>query len=551
METQTISAEDPTDPFLRQAQTYPHLTDEQVARVRRHGVEETILQGEILYRRGQRGVDFFLVISGQVEVFTLDETGRRSLVTVHRERQFTGEMNVFNEREILVSARAIVDTRVIRVPRADFLGFMSAEPDIGEIVMRAYILRRVGFIRHSIGGALVLGRLHDADALRIQRFLIRNGYPLRFIDVEDREASLGHAEAFGLNEHQLPAVILQGRSPLTNPTNEALADALGIAEIIDESVIFDVVIVGAGPAGLAAAVYAASEGLSTLIVESSAPGGQAGTSSKIENYLGFPTGISGEALAGRAQAQAQKFGARLAIARTAIGLDCAVTPYRILVTGDRTLRARSVVIATGARYRKLAVPDFERFEGAGIHYAATAMEAHLCRDEEVAVIGGGNSAGQAAVFLSRVAKHVHVVIRGESLSSTMSDYLIQRIEASPHITVHVSTEVTAVSGNNWLRRIELTHRAMGTVLTKDVANLFLMIGADPNTAWLRDCLPLDAKGFVETGVPNTSSPFATALPGIFAVGDVRSGSVKRVASAVGEGSIVIQAVHRYLHPSSA
>jgi thioredoxin reductase (NADPH) len=428
---------------------------------------------------------------------------------------------------------------------------MSAEPDIGEIVMRAYILRRVGFIRHSIGAALVLGRLHDADALRIQRFLIRNGYPLRFVDVEDREASLGHAAFFGVREEQLPAVILHGRAPLTNPTDEALADALGIAEVIDESVIFDVVIVGAGPAGLAAAVYAASEGLSTLIIESSAPGGQAGTSSKIENYLGFPTGISGEALAGRAQAQAQKFGARLAIACTAIGMDCAVTPYRILVTGDRTLRARSVVIATGARYRKLAVPDFERFEGAGIHYAATAMEAHLCRDEEVAVIGGGNSAGQAAVFLSRFARHVHVVIRGTSLLSTMSDYLIQRIEASPQITVHVSTEVTAVSGDDWLRRIELTDRATGTVLTKDVANLFLMIGADPNTPWLRDCLPLDKKGFVETGESNASSPFATALPGVFAVGDVRSGSVKRVASAVGEGSIVIQAVHRFLHPNSA
>jgi thioredoxin reductase (NADPH) len=544
--------DDPTDPFLRQAQTYPQLSDEQIARVARHGVEESLAEGALLYERGQRGVDFFLVLAGAVEVFDFDESGTRYALTVHRERQFTGEMNVFNEREILVSAHALSDTRVVRIRREHFRRFMAAEPDIGEIVMRAYILRRVGFIRHGLAGVVLVGRLHDPDALRLQRFMVRNGYPHRFLDTEHDDASLGLAASFELKEADLPAVILHGRTTLKNPTNEALADALGLTEDIDEATIHDVVVVGAGPAGLAAAVYAASEGLTTLMIESTAPGGQAGTSSKIENYLGFPTGISGQALAGRAQAQAQKFGARIAVARTAIGLDCSVQPYRVLLDGGRAVSARAVVVATGARYRKLDLADFERFENAGIHYAATAMEAHLCRGEDIAVIGGGNSAGQAAMFLSRYARHVHVVIRRSSLASTMSDYLIQRIESSPQISVHESTDVTRLEGDHWLRRVELTDRTDGRTSTHAIANLFLMIGADPNTGWLRDCLPLDAKGFVRTGAgadgTMLDSPFATTLPGVYAVGDVRSGSVKRIASGVGEGSIVVQSIHRFLHP---
>jgi thioredoxin reductase (NADPH) len=551
----TTATDDPTDPFLRQAQTYPQLNPDQAARVRGHGVEEVFENGRLLYERGQRGVDFFLVLSGAIEVFDFDELGRRYVLTTHRERQFTGEMNFFNHREILVSACAIADARVVRIRREQFQKFMAAEPDIAEIVMRAYILRRVGFIRHGLAGALLIGRDHDPDVLRMQRFMTRNGYPHRVVVAEGSAESATLIDSFGLQAGHLPAVILPGHEPLHNPDTEALADALGLTETLDESVTYDVIVVGAGPAGLAAAVYAASEGLSTLVLESTAPGGQAGTSSKIENYLGFPTGISGQALAGRAQAQAQKFGARLAVARTAVSLDCASHPYRVGLGSGQSMQTCCVVVATGARYRKLDLPDYARFEGSGIHYAATAMEAQLCTDEEVAVIGGGNSAGQAAVYLSRFAKHVRVVIRGASLSATMSDYLVQRIESSPRISVHSETEVAALEGAAWLERVTFVDNKTEQRETRRISNVFLMIGADPNTAWLCGCLPLDSNGFVRTGSDEDgkvlASPYATTLPGIFAVGDVRSGSVKRIASGVGEGSIVVQAIHRFLHPGVA
>jgi thioredoxin reductase (NADPH) len=551
----TTITDDPTDPFLRQAQTYPQLNAEQVERVRTHGVEEVFAAGTLLYQRGQRGVDFFLVLSGVIEVFDFDELGRRYVLTTHRERQFTGEMNFFNHREILVSASVIAEARVVRIKREQFQKFMAAEPDIAEIVMRAYILRRVGFIRHGLAGAVLVGCDHDPDVLRMQRFMTRNGYPHRVVVAEGSVESSTLIESFGLQPEHLPALIVPGHEPLHNPTNEALADALGLTETLDESVTYDVVVVGAGPAGLAAAVYAASEGLSTLVLESTAPGGQAGTSSKIENYLGFPTGISGQALAGRAQAQAQKFGARLAVARTASSLDCSSQPYRVGLSSGQFVSTCCVVVATGARYRKLDLADFARFEGSGIHYAATAMEAQLCAGEEVAVVGGGNSAGQAAVYLSRFAKHVRVVIRAAGLSATMSDYLIQRIESSPRISVHAETEVAALEGASWLERVSFVDHTTKQRETCRMSNLFLMIGADPNTDWLCGCLPLDANGFVRTGSDENgialASPYATTLPGIYAVGDVRSGSVKRIASGVGEGSIVVQAIHRFLHPGVA
>ncbi len=447
------------------------------------------------------------------------------------------------------------DARVVRIRREQFQKFMAAESDIAEIVMRAYILRRVGFIRHGLAGALLIGRDHDPDVLRMQRFMTRNGYPHRVVVADSSVEATTLVESFGLQPDHLPALILPGHEPLHNPDTETLADALGLTETLDDAVTYDVVVVGAGPAGLAAAVYAASEGLSTLVLESTAPGGQAGTSSKIENYLGFPTGISGQALAGRAQAQAQKFGARLAVARTAVSLDCASQPYRVGLSSGQAIRTCCVVVATGARYRKLDLPDYARFEGSGIHYAATAMEAQLCEGEEVAVIGGGNSAGQAAVYLSRFAKHVRIVIRGANLSATMSDYLIQRIESSPRISVHGETEIAALAGATWLEQVTFVDHKTNTRETRRVSNLFLMIGADPNTDWLCGCLPLDAHGFVRTGSDENgqvlASPYATTRPGIYAVGDVRSGSVKRIASGVGEGSIVVQAIHRYLHPGVA
>ncbi|MFL5336467.1 MAG: FAD-dependent oxidoreductase [Geminicoccaceae bacterium] len=546
---------DPSDPYAREAQTFPHLTPEMLARLAPYGHEEELPKGTLLFERGQRSVDFFVVLEGSVEIYDVDQDGRVNVFTVHGERQFTGELDLFNNREILVSARAGVDSQVLRVERPDFRRLVTGEPDIGEIIMRAFILRRVGLIRHVQGGVVLIGAGHAGDTLRLQRFLVRNGYPHRLLDTElDAEAG-GFLHGFALTPDQLPVVVTPDHRILRNPTTALLADGLGLTERVDQGRVFDVAVVGAGPAGLAAAVYAASEGLDTIVIEAVAPGGQAGTSSKIENYLGFPTGISGQALAGRAQVQAQKFGARLAISRSAAGLDCSRRPYRISLDDGQQVAASAVVVATGARYRKIDVPDYGRFEGQGIHYAATAMEAQLCAGEEVIVVGGGNSAGQAAVFLSRTVRHVHMLVRAQGLAATMSDYLVQRIESSPGITLHVLSEITALAGDSYLRQVTWTRRDTGASQTRAIGNLFVMIGAEPNTDWLRSCLYLDPKGFVVTGQDRAglalASPFATTTPGVFAVGDVRSGSVKRVASSVGEGSVVVSAVHQFLNPGLA
>jgi thioredoxin reductase (NADPH) len=546
---------DPSDPYERTAQTFPRLSEEQARRVTGYGSAETLAPGALAFARDQRSVDFFLVLEGAIEIFDLDAHGQPNVVTSLGERQFTGEMDLFNDRRILVSGRAVGETRVIRVRRPDFRRLIAGEADIGEIIMRAFILRRVGMIHHAHGGVQLIGPGHDGDTIRLQRFMTRNGYPHHLLDTEHDPDTGGFLECFELKGEHLPVLILPGHESLRNPSNAELAAKLGITEMLDPETIYDVAVVGAGPAGLAAAVYAASEGLSTIVLESTAPGGQAGSSSKIENYLGFPTGISGQALAGRAQAQAQKFGARLAIAREVAGLDCSERPYRLTLDGGEIVKACAVVVATGARYRKLNLANYAKYEGSGIHYAATAMEAQLCGGEEVAVIGGGNSAGQAAVFLSRTVRHVHVVVRGEGLAATMSDYLVQRIENSPQITVHRFTEVTALEGDDYLRQVTLTDRQTGQSQAYSISNLFLMIGAEPNTDWLGGCLALDAKGFVATGKDADgnalASSFATTKPGIFAVGDVRSGSVKRVASGVGEGSVVVQAIHQFLKPGIA
>lgn len=546
---------DPADPYEREHQTFPRLSDDMVTRLASYGRDEMIADGTMLFERGQRGVDFFIVLKGTVEIFETDPHGAEHVITVHRSRQFTGEMVHFNDRQILVSGRVGGPTRVIRIEPAEFRRLIVAEPDIGEIIMRAFILRRVGFIRHAAGGVLVIGAGHSADTLRLARFMIRNGYPHRVMDTE-HEADLATTLAnFHISAEELPVVLMPGGVVLKNASTGELADGIGLTETLDPDAVYDVAVVGAGPAGLAAAVYAASEGLSTIVLESTAPGGQAGTSSKIENYLGFRTGISGQALAGRAQSQALKFGARLAIAREVKQLGCAETPYRLLIDRGEAIRACAVVIATGARYRKLDLENYDRFEGQGIHYAATAMEAQLCQGEEVVVTGGGNSAGQATMFLSRTVAHVHVLIRGPSLSASMSDYLIQRIEQSDQITVHPFTEITALEGDTMLRRVTWTNSRTNQTETRTIGNLFVMIGAQPNTDWLDGCLTLDGKGFVVTGKDETgqalSSPFVTTIPGVFAVGDVRAGSIKRVASGVGEGSVVVQAIHQFLNPGLA
>jgi len=546
------SALDASDPIAREAETFPRLSAEILARIARYGSEERFTAGAPIFSRGDRNVDFFVVVAGSIEVFDVDEHDLPQVFLVLRSRQFSGELTLFNERAVLVSARASEETVLLRVRRADFRRLVSTEADIGEIVMRAFILRRVGLIRHVHGGVVVVGSAHTADTLRLVQFLSRNAYPHRLVDTEHDAGGDGFLDCFSLAAADLPVVIAPGHRVLRKPSLAQLADDLGLTETFDHAQVFDLAVVGAGPAGLAAAVYGASEGLQTIVVESLAPGGQAGTSSKIENYLGFPTGISGQALAGRAQVQAQKFGARLALSRAVVGLDCDSAPYRLKLDDGQSIRARAIVVATGARYRKLDVAGYERFEGAGIYYAATAMEADLCADEEIVVVGGGNSAGQAAVFLARSAKHVHVLVRAKGLAATMSDYLVQRIESSERISLHPHSEVSALAGDASLQSVTWTNRASGERTTRPARSVFVMIGAEPNTQWAAGCLALDAQGFVCTGSragADADSPYATSRAGVYAVGDVRSGSVKRVASGVGEGSVVVQAIHRFLNPA--
>lgn len=552
-----VSAElNPSDPYVRSAQTFPTLTDDQVERSKAFGSVESLPAGTVLFSRGERTVDFFLVIEGAIEIYELDDEGEPDVFTIHGRHQFTGELDLFNDRQILVGGRMAEDGEVIRMDRAGFQAMLAAEPDIGEIIMRAFILRRMGLIEHTQGGVVMVGSRHSSDTLRIQRFLKRNGYPLRTLELENDAEARQTLSDVGMEAADAPVVVCPGDKVLSNPSTLQIAECLGIIEPIDEDGVHDLLVIGAGPAGLATGVYAASEGLKTLILETEAPGGQAGTSSRIENYLGFPTGISGQALAGRAQVQAQKFGATIAVPRQAVAIDCDDLPYQVRLDHGGSIRTRSMVIASGARYRTLDIDGYEQFEGRGIHYAATALEADLCRDDEVIVVGGGNSAGQAAVFLSRHARHVHMLVRSGSLAASMSSYLIQRIEASEDISLRYHTEITEVAGDGRLRRVTWRNRQTGEADTRDIGHIFLMIGAVPNTDWLGDCIELDDQGFIKTGQeisgcadwPLDRPPhiLETSRPGIFAVGDVRSGSVKRVASAVGEGSISVQFVHQVL-----
>ena len=554
------------DPYQREREIFPELSAEQVERVKRFGRVERLAKGAAVFTRGERTVDFFVVISGCIEI--LDHSHERDgggpeVVTTHAASQFTGELDLFNDRMILVSGRMGEGGEVVRVCRADFRKLLLAEPDIGDVVMRAFILRRIGLVQHEQASVTLIGAAHSGEGVRIERFLRRNGYPVRAFDAEPDSAGDGLAilEGFGLTPDDCPVVVCPGGSPLKCPSNVDLARCLGIAEDLDPSVVYDVAVVGAGPAGLAAAVYAASEGLCTVVLEGEAPGGQAGTSTKIENYLGFPMGVSGQELAGRAQVQAQKFGAKIALPRKAIGLECGAPPYKIKLDGGEVVSARTVVVASGARYRGVNLPECKTFEGVGVHYAATPIETKLCAGEEVVIVGGGNSAGQAAIHLSRTVKHVHILVRGERLADSMSDYLVGRIEAAANISLRTRTEVVGLAGDKHLEHVTWKDHAADGAETRPIRHVFLMVGAEPNSEWLRDCLMLDEKGFVCVGAavpaagkwPLDRAPhiLETSLPGVFAVGDVRADSVKRVASAVGEGSIAVQFVHRVLAEQGA
>ncbi|MBZ9653649.1 FAD-dependent oxidoreductase [Phyllobacterium lublinensis] len=529
-------------------EAFPRLTSDMVARIGRFGQKARFEGGTYLYEVGDREVDFFVILNGAVDVFESDGQGGHALIATHRENQFTGELHHLSGRAVLVCGRATVTTSVIRLSRSSLLKLVSAEPDIGEIILRSFILRRARLLEHAEGGTVVVGSCRAGDTVRIQTFLERNGYPYRCLDTDVDDDARAAMESFHADADSLPIVVLNGVSVLTRPTNHDLAEALGITERLDPSHVYDVVVVGAGPSGLAAAVYAASEGLDTLVIEAVGPGGQASTSSRIENYLGFPMGISGQDLARRAQIQAQRFGARFAVADAALRLVCTCYPFQMHLEGGGVVLGRSVVVATGARYRKLEIPEAPRFEGKGIHYAATSIEAQLCEGTEVAIVGGGNSAGQAAIFLSSRARHVHLLVRGDGLSATMSDYLVGRISQSSRITLHTRSEITSLSGESYLSSVRWQRGK--EVFGYTISNLFLMIGAVPNTDWLDGCVELDDRGFILTGHDRnnapTSSPYATSVPGVFAVGDVRAQSVKRVASSVGEGSVVVHSIHGWL-----
>ncbi len=543
----------------RRAQMFPTLAPEQIARVATFGRERTFESGHVLFEHGARSYPFYVVLEGELEVVH-PRGAVEEPVTIHRRGEFTGEVSLLADRPTFVRGRAKGGLRVIEVENARFRALLQTEAEISEIVMRAYILRRVGLLSTGQGDVVLIGSQHSAATLRAQEFLVRNGHPYRYVDVDRDPDVQSLLDARGVDVADIPILLCGDDRVLRNPTAAEISECLGLNAALDPVAVHDVVICGAGPGGLAAAVYAGSEGLDVLVVESRAPGGQAASSSKIENYLGFPTGISGQALGARALTQAEKFGARLLVTRGAVRLRCEESPIRIELAGGESVRARAVVLATGADYRRLDVPNLSRFEGAGVYYAATFIEAQRCGETDVIVVGGGNSAGQAATFLSRSAKHVHVLIRGADLASSMSRYLIRRIEETPNITLHRRTRVIALEGTDQLESVTWQDDASGEQSTRPVRHMFSMTGAVPNTEWLRGCVALDEKGFVRTDADLTPAllgeanwplarapyPFETSQPRVFAVGDARAGSVKRVASAVGEGSVCIQLVHKAL-----
>jgi len=536
---------------------FPTLTPAQVKRIAVYGQARSIRPGEVLVEAGERVVPFFVVTAGQIEIVRPSGTAE-TLVAVHGPGQFTGEVNMLSGRPALVRARASESGEVIELDHEHLLALVQTDSELSELIMRAFIIRRVELIAHGLGDVVVVGSNHCSGTLRVKEFLTRNGHPYSYIDL-DRDADVqALLDRFHVSAADVPALICRGEVVLRNPSNQQIASCLGLNDAIDQTHIRDVVIVGAGPAGLAAAVYAASEGLDVLVLETNSPGGQAGSSSKIENYLGFPTGISGQALAGRAYTQAQKFGAQVIIAKGAKRLVCDRKPYAIEMDGDTRVPARTIIIATGAEYRVPRIENLSEFKGVGVYYGATFMEAQLCRGEEVVVMGGGNSAGQAAVFLAQTTKRVHMLVRGNGLADSMSRYLIRRIEQNPAIVLRTKTEIVALEGSNHLERVRWRDDQTGSTETHDIKHVFVMTGAVPSTQWLDGCVALDAKGFIKTGPDLSQDDLAAArwplarpphlleasLPGVFAVGDVRGGNIKRVASAVGEGSIAISFVHQ-------
>src|SRR5579862_2661459 len=539
-------------------ETFPHLTEEQISRIRPVSKLRKVETGDILFEPGDSDVPFFVLLSGSMEIVQPDRTGERLIVT-HEAGAFTGEITMISGRLCLVRGRVTSPGEFLEMNNQDFRMLVARDAELSEIFMRAFILRRVALINGGFGNVILLGSSHSAQTLRLREFLSRNGHPYTYIDLDRDRSAQEMLDHFHVTVQEIPVVICNNKDVLRSPSIQQLARCLGLNAHITESEIRDLVIVGAGPSGLAAAVYAASEGLDVLVIEADSPGGQAGSSSKIENYLGFPMGISGNELAGRAATQAQKFGAKVLVANNVTKLNCEKRPYELTVDCGQTIRARTVVIASGAQYNKPKIDNLKKFEGQGVYYGATYIEAQLCGTDDAIVVGGGNSAGQAAVYLSQTSGKVHMLVRSSQLSDTMSRYLIQRIEENPAIEMHYCTEIVGLDGNTQLESVTWQDKKTGEKSTHNIRHVFIRAGASPHTEWLKGCVLLDSKGFILTGrdldplsqsfkwpLPRAPQMLETSLPGVFAVGDVRAGNVKRVAAAVGEGSIAIYLVHRAL-----
>ena len=544
----------------RQAEAFPVLTPAQIARIRPYGNSRSVRAAEVLFEPGKSGMSCFLVLSGKLDIAVSGLSGEQVFVT-YGPGQFSGEVVLISGARALSRGRVAESGEFLEIGADALRTLIAKDAELSDIFMRAFLLRRVAMISGGLGNVAVLGSQHSSNTLRLREFLTRNGYPFRYVDLDSDKTSQELLDRFDIKLEDIPVVICSGKNVLRNPTDQKLAECLGFMGHMDEHRIHDVAIVGAGPAGLGAAVYAASEGLDALVIESEYPGGQAGASSKIENYVGFPMGISGQELAGRAVVQAEKFGAQMLVGQKVVKIRCDQRPYQLTLENGSVIETRSIVIATGAQYNKPNVENLGQFEGQGIYYAATAMEAQLCTGEEIIVIGGGNSAGQAAVFLAETVDKVHMLVRGKELSETMSRYLIQRIVENPAIELHLQTEIVALAGDSHLERVTWLNHATDEESVHDIRHVFVMAGASPRTDWLRECLSLDNQGFILTGRdldpvldsaplkwPLNRPPqmLETSLPAVFAVGDIRSGNVKRVASAVGEGSISIHLVHRAL-----
>ena len=542
----------------RREQMFPKLGEAAMARLAALGQRMQTRGGQVLVEAGTRQTHVYVVLDGSVDILLRHGSGDQFqyLLTAG---DFSGEMSTLRGSNAQACLRVRQGGAVVAIASEQIRTLVQTDAQLSELFMRAFILRRMALISSGGGEVMLLGSRHSADSLRLREFLTRNTQPYQDIDVESDPDVAALFERFHVTAGDVPVVVCKGDQIFRNPSNHDIAECLGLNPQLDDSRVYDLLIVGAGPAGLAAAVYAASEGLNVRVLETTAPGGQAGTSSRIENYLGFPTGITGRALAGRALSQAQKFGAALSVASQAVGLRCAQHPYAVELADGHSLQARSVLIACGVQYRTLNIDNMSRFLGAGVYYAATHLESQLCQGEEIVIVGGGNSAGQAAVYLAGTCSQVNLLVRGAGLADSMSNYLIRRIGETRNIEVRPDTQITAVAGDKQLEQVAWYCSRDQSSEERAIGHVFVMTGAEPNTPWLKGCVSLDEKGFVRTGaeltqdlasnhwtLPRAPQQMETSLPGVFAAGDVRAGSVKRVASAVGEGSICVQSVHRAL-----